>query len=116
MHPVRSRILFAFGLLGLVLGTLDPLDAAPLIVVAIAALALATWLRRSPERRFFLWSLPLTAVGVAIMFAISAAGGFGGDSGRSNWWGALLLPYAAGWLLSVVGCTREVVRQFTARA
>jgi hypothetical protein len=45
----------------------------------------------------------LIAAGVAAMWGVSTVGGFGGSSGRSMWWGVLLLPYAAGWVMAVWG-------------
>lgn len=113
-RALRSHVLFAFGALGLLLGTLDPLEGAPLVLTATAALTLATFLRASRSRKLFAAALPLTAVGVAMLYALSTGGGIGGRSGRSWWWGTLLLPYVAGWLLAVLGSVLEIVDQFSA--
>ena len=40
------------------------------------------------------WSLLLVLIGVAALWISSALGGFGGDTGRSDWWGLLFVPYA----------------------
>ena len=49
------------------------------------------------------------------MFALSAVGGIGGKSGHSIWWGLLLLPYPAGWLMALVGAVVGLVRMFRGR-
>jgi hypothetical protein len=46
------------------------------------------------------------------MFVLSAFGGIGGPSGHSNWWGAFILPYPAGFLLALVTATRRIVEAF----
>ena len=72
-------------------------------------------IREAPERvtatflnprRSQCGALALVALGVGALWGLSAVGGFGGSSGRSMWWGALLLPYPAGWILGVVGAVR----------
>ena len=40
----------------------------------------------------------------------------GGKSGRSMWWGLLVLPYAVGWLMALVDGVVGLVRFFRARA
>jgi hypothetical protein len=50
--------------------------------------------------------LALIAVGVAALFGLSAIGGFGGPSGRSMWWGLLLLPYPIGWVIGLLGAVQ----------
>jgi len=39
---------------------------------------------------------------VCFLFYFSALGGFGGSSSLSWCWGLLIVPYPAGWLLSVI--------------
>jgi hypothetical protein len=62
--------------------------------------------------RYWTWTLGLIALGVAAMFALSAGGGFGGKSGRSMWWGLLILPYPMGWLMAVAAGVAGLVRLF----
>jgi hypothetical protein len=49
------------------------------------------------------------------MLVLSAAGGIGGRSGHSMWWGILILPYPAGWLLALAGAVSGLVRFFAAK-
>ena len=37
------------------------------------------------------------------MWRLSMAGGFGGKSGLSMWWGVLILPYLIGWSMGIWG-------------
>ena len=45
----------------------------------------------------------LIALGVGALWGLSELGGFGGTSGRSNWWALLLLPYLIGWPMGICG-------------
>ena len=45
----------------------------------------------------------LIAIGVAALWGVSMAGGIGGESGRSIWWGVLILPYLVGWSIGIWG-------------
>ena len=45
----------------------------------------------------------LIAIGVGALWGLSMAGGFGGRSGRSMWWGVLILPYLIGWSMGIWG-------------
>jgi hypothetical protein len=45
----------------------------------------------------------MIAVGVGAMWGLSTVGGIGGSTGRSPWWGALILPYLVGWWLGIWG-------------
>ena len=51
---------------------------------------------------------PSVALGVATLWAMSALGGVGGDTGRSIWWLLVLLPYPVGWILAVVLAARTL--------
>ena len=39
---------------------------------------------------------------------MSALGGLGGESGRTIWWGLVLLPYPVGWVMGVIGAIRRL--------
>lgn len=82
---------------------LDPMEGSVVIVIAIALTALAAGQGRSPHRRLVYAGLALAAFGVGALWGLSALGGFGGDSGRSIWWGLTLIPYPAGWALALTG-------------
>jgi hypothetical protein len=95
----------AAGFIAMIVGALDPLEGSVLIVLGSALVALALYLVRAERRLVSYWTtvFVLIAVGVAAMWGLSAVGGFGGRSGRSLWWGVLLLPYLAGWIMAVWG-------------
>lgn len=100
------RVPVVLGLVAMLVGALDPLEGALIILPATAVVALGAWLRKSRHRLLLYGALALVALGVGALWGLSAVGGFGGSSGRSMWWGALLLPYPAGWILGLVGAVR----------
>jgi hypothetical protein len=64
---------------------------------------------------YWAWAFILIAVGVGALFAVSAVGGIGGRSGHSMWWGLLILPYPAGWLMALAGGVAGLVRFIKAK-
>ena len=107
-----ARILSGLGAIGFVAGAIDPLEGS-VVILAGSALLLGAEIVRGPQRRHLrLWTtvLVLIAIGVAMMAALSSVGGIGGRTGRSWWWGLLLLPYPAGWLLGVGGLLAGLIR------
>jgi hypothetical protein len=103
-----SRILVIVGLVAMVLGAFDPLEGALLILPGIGLAALGARLGNGRHRILLYWSFVLVAVGVGTLWGLSAIGGFGGRSGRSNWWALALLPYPAGWVMGLVGAIRTL--------
>jgi len=103
-----SRILAVVGFVVVLLGALDPLEGSLLILPGTGLLALAAWLGRSRYRTLLYWSFALVAIGVGVMWGLSAVGGLGGSTGRSMWWALLLLPYPVGWVMAVVGAIRRL--------
>ena len=101
------RLLFV-GLAALIIGTLDPLEGSLIILGAAALLAGAAFAGHLAARRQLAWALGLVGLGVGTLWALSAVGGFGGRTGRSNWWALLLLPYPIGWLLALSGALRSL--------
>ena len=112
-----SRILIVVGAVAMLLGTVDPLEGSLLILPGSGLIALGTFLRRGQRSvlRYWLLVFILIAVGVGAMFVLSAFGGIGGKSGHSMWWGILLLPYPAGWLMALAGGISGLIRFFKAR-
>ena len=107
-----ARTLSTVGAICFLAGALDPLEGA-VVILAGGGLILGGDLLRSPERRavrFWTSVLGLIAFGVGMMIGLSSAGGIGGESGRSWWWGLLMLPYPVGWLLGVGGLIVRLVR------
>lgn len=93
------------GFIAMVVGAVDPLEGSVLILVGSGLVALGASLARDERRLVVYWALvfALVAAGVAAMWGLTAVGGFGGASGRSMWWGVLLLPYLAGWAMATWG-------------
>jgi hypothetical protein len=112
-----SRVLVIVGAIAMLLGTLDPLEGSVLILPGCGLVALAMYLSGRDHRTvlYCTWAFILIAVGVGAMFALSAVGGIGGRSGHSMWWGLLLLPYPAGWLMALAGAVVGFVRMFKGR-
>jgi hypothetical protein len=92
----------------MVIGVLDPLEGSLVILPGTGLVALGALLGKSRHRIFLYWSFALVAVGVGAMWRLSALGGFGGNTGRSNWWGLVLLPYPVGWIMGLVGAIRRL--------
>ena len=100
-----AKILAVLGGVGMLAGALDPMEGSVVILIGSALVAIGTFLSRD-ERRFLSYRVLvfiLVATGVAAMFVLSAIGGFGGSSGRTMWWGVLILPYLIGWSMGVWG-------------
>lgn len=104
-----SRVLAVVGLAGLLIGAIDPLEGSPIIVMGSGVASLAAIVAKTRQRRLVVWSFALVVAGVGAMWALSAVGGFGGNTGRSMWWGLLALPYAAGWIVGLVGAILTIV-------
>lgn len=112
-----SRWLLIVGLAGMLIGAVDPLEGSLIILPGVALVALGVFLGKSRHRRLLYWALALVAVGVGAMWISSAFGGFGGGTGRSLWWGLLILvPYVVGWVMGLVGAVRALVEAFRRRA
>jgi purine-cytosine permease-like protein len=112
-----SRILVVVGGIAMLLGTLDPLEGSLLILPGSGLVALSRFLGRKNRRTilYWAWAFILIAIGVGALFALSAVGGIGGRSGHSMWWGLLILPYPAGWLMALAGGVAGLVRFFKAK-
>jgi hypothetical protein len=98
-----ARILVILGLLGMAVGALDPLEGSVVILAGVGLVAFGAFLAKRRYRKLLGTSFLLVAVGVGAMFVTSAFGGIGGNSGRSMWWGVVMLPYPIGWITGLVG-------------
>ena len=96
-------LILKLGVAFMIVAALDPFEGSFVILAAMAAASLAALLGRSEHRAWLYWGLGLAVVGVTALWGLSAAGGFGGDTGRSNLWWLALLPYPVGWMLALVG-------------
>ncbi len=107
-----SRILISVGGIAMLLGVVDPLEGSVVILAGSILVFLATVIRREERRSRNYWAvtLILIGVGVAAMFALSAVGGIGGESGHSWWWVILLVPYPVGVLMGLGNLLVRLVR------
>jgi hypothetical protein len=105
-RPLVSRILAGAGTAGLIVGSLDSLEGAPIILAGCALLtgAVAVDARRQQFLAYWLGAFALLAVSLGMLFFVVPD--FGGNTGHTWWWAVTLLPYPAGWLMSVVGIVR----------
>jgi hypothetical protein len=103
-----SRILSIAGLVGMILGAVDPLEGSVVIVAGSLLSVIGLWMAQSRYFRLAVWAFILTAVGVAILFGLSAVGGIGGDTGRPMWLMVVFLPYPVGWVLGLIAVIRKL--------
>jgi hypothetical protein len=96
------RIVYIIGIIALVIGMLDPLEGSVVITAGSMLIALSTYYIRDRHWKIFLVSMIMIAIGVSFLFYFSSLGGFGDKSTLSWWWGTLILPYPAGWLISII--------------
>jgi|ERR1035441_501042 hypothetical protein len=90
-----SRILVIVGGIAMLVGALDPMEGSVVILPGSGLVVLGTFLGQHERRliTYRVWGFILIAIGVGALWGLSAIGGFGGTSGRSMWWGVLILPY-----------------------
>jgi uncharacterized membrane protein len=113
---VWSRMLVVAGLVGMLLGAVDPLEGC---VVVLAGVALATgrvYLAQTRHRLLLYRALGMVAFGVAATIALSAWGGIGGSSGHSLWWRLLMVPYPLGWLVGLTGTVLALIEFYRLRS
>ena len=100
---IWSRTLVFAGLAGMLVGAVDPLEGSFLILASVGLVALGARIGKSRYRVLLYSSLALVALSVAVMVVLSWLGGIGGNTGRSMWWGLLIVPYLIGWMVGLVG-------------
>lgn len=112
-----SRILLIVGSIAMIVGAIDPLEGSLVILLGSGMVALGTFLDKSQRNALRFWVLVfvLIAIGVGAMWWLSALGGIGGSTGRSMWWGLVVLPYPVGWLLGFVSLILKLVHFLRAR-
>jgi hypothetical protein len=104
-RSIWSRILIVVGSIAMLVGALDPMEGSVVILPGSGLVALGTFLGQNGRRwiAYRVWVFILITIGVGAMWGLSRVGGFGGNSGRSMWWGVLILPYLIGWSMSIWG-------------
>lgn len=100
-----AKILVLVGSIAMLVGAIDPMEGSLVILPGSGLVALGTFLGHSQRRLivYRLWVFSLIAIGVGALWGLSMVGGFGGASGRSYWWGMLVLPYLIGWSMGIWG-------------
>jgi hypothetical protein len=114
-----SLALLIAGLAAMVIGAIDPIEGAAIILPGSMVSALGARLGKARYRRLLYWACGLIAAGVGALAVLTVLGGTGGDTGRSEWWGLFFLPYPAGWILGILGSflsLREIRRERKTRA
>jgi len=96
------RIIYIAGVIALIIGAIDPLEGSVVISGGSVLIALSAYLLHDRHLKIFLAATIMIIVGVSFLFYFSSLGGFGGTSTLSWWWGTLILPYPAGWLMSII--------------
>lgn len=99
------RILFTVGGIAMLVGAIDPMEGSLLILPGSGLVALGTCLGQGGRQliAYRVWAFVLIAVGVGALWGLSIVGGIGGSTGRSAWWGVLILPYVIGWSMDIWG-------------
>jgi len=101
----RSHILVTIGNIAVLVGALDPMEGSLVILPGSGLVLLGTYLSHS-ERwliTYRLWVFFMITVGVAALVGLTIAGGFGGTTELSIWWGLLVMPYLIGWSMGIWG-------------
>lgn len=102
----------------MVAGAADPLEGSIVVLLGSALVLGSEFVQSAERRRVRFWAsvFVLIAFGVGAMMGLSAVGGIGGRTGRSLWWGLLIVPYPVGWLLGIGGLVAGGVRAFRRRS
>jgi hypothetical protein len=100
-----SRVLIMAGSIAMLVGALDPMEGSLVILPGSGLVAFGSFLGQHERRliAYRVWAFILIAIGVGALWGLSSIGGFGGNSGRSMWWGVLILPYLIGWSMGIWG-------------
>ncbi len=105
------RVIYIAGVVGIILGALDPLEGSILIAVGSVLLALSTWLKHDEQRITFLITSMMVVFGVSFLFILSSLGGFGKDAPLSWGWSILIAPYPLGWLTIILFLMYRLIKK-----
>ena len=97
-----THLIFILGVIGLLIGILDPLEGSVVIAVGSVLIAFAAYFKKDSHYKIFILISFLIVIGVCFLFYLSSLGGFGSTSKLSWWWGLLILPYPIGWLIAII--------------
>ena len=104
----RHRLLLAAALVVMVVAVIDPMEGSIVILAAALLAAFAAVKLHSPHRGPSCAGAALLAIGVSALWGLSAAGGFGGDTGRTSLWWLALIPYPVGWVVALMSAAMAV--------
>lgn len=104
-HTRAGQVLSHLGFAALLIGAIDPMEGAFVILPGTALVALGAFLHGADRQTlvYRLASFLAVAIGVGAMIVFSAFGGIGGSTDLSAWWGLLILPYPVGWIMAICG-------------
>ncbi len=112
-----SRALIVIGSFLFVAAIIDPMEGSFVILAGSGLVALGMGIDPSERSHTTYWVVVFAAVfiGVCALWILSAKGGFGGESGRSMWWGLTILPYPLGWIAGVYNIVSRTVEHLKRR-
>jgi len=102
------KIIFIIGTVAFLLGVIDPLEGSIVISFGAILITIATYFRKEPLFKWFLFATLLTLFGVIALFVVSSFGGLSKEN-LSPWWGLVLIPYPVGWIMGVVLLIRRAL-------
>ncbi len=106
-----KKFAFISGAVLLIAGAFDPLEGSLIIVTGSILVTVATHLSNDKHHSLFLASMIMILFGIFFMFYFSLLGGIGGKSSLSIWWGLLIVPYPAGWILAIALLILRVIKK-----
>ena len=109
---ISSRLLMVIGLIGMLVGAVDPLEGSFLILPSVGLVAVGAFLGKSRYLQLLGWSFALVLFGVAAMVIFTWWGGLGGKSGHSIWWAIFIVPYPVGWIAGLIGAALSLAESW----
>lgn len=99
-QPQWIRIIYIIGVVALIIGALDPMEGSVLIALGALLTTITTFIAKDRHYRFFLVAGIMILFSVAMLWYVSALGGF--DPKKQWWWLIILIPYPVGWLMEII--------------
>ncbi len=99
---------FTIGIVLFVLGTLDPLELSPILLLGGCLMARMKYLTKEVYWKQYKIGAFLIAVGFISLHFFSYLGGFGPDN-LSWWWSIFTIPYPLGWFFYVFFFFRWII-------